>query len=294
MAELGKLEGLHWIRILYAYPSYFSEDLIDEIANNPKVCKYIDMPLQHMSNLTLLAMNRPPRKHTEDLLWKLKERIPELALRTTFICGFPGETDAQHEELVSFCKQFGFQRGGAFEYSEEEGTPAASLPDQVRAMLAQFSTSLYSLLALLVYVSSGRHVSTSLQYLHSWLTLSAHEQRAFLERFLMAPGSAVQVQAEVREARRDELISLQQRVGAAFASSQVGKTLEVLVDGEDEDGMMVGRTQWDAPDIDPVVLLSQSEDPAVPSLEAGQLRRVRIDDSITFDLVGTPVDSTVL
>ena len=142
MAELGKLEGLHWIRILYAYPSYFSEDLIDEIANNPKVCKYIDMPLQHMSNLTLLAMNRPPRKHTEDLLWKLKERIPKLALRTTFICGFPGETDAQHEELVSFCKQFGFQRGGAFEYSEEEGTPAASLPDQVRAMLAQFSTSL--------------------------------------------------------------------------------------------------------------------------------------------------------
>ena len=104
----------------------------------------------------------------------------------------------------------------------------------------------------------------------------------------------MQVQAEVREARRDELISLQQRVGAAFASSQVGKTLEVLVDGEDEDGMMVGRTQWDAPDIDPVVLLSQSEDPAVPSLKAGQLRRVRIDDSITFDLVGTPVDSTVL
>lgn len=131
MRELSKLEGLHWIRILYAYPSYFSEELIDEIANNPKVVKYIDMPLQHISNLTLLAMNRPPRDYTQALLEKLRARIPDLALRTTFIAGFPGETEEQHRELVDFCRSFKFERMGAFVYSEEEGTPAHDFPSQV-------------------------------------------------------------------------------------------------------------------------------------------------------------------
>lgn len=97
-----------------------------------QVCKYIDMPLQHISNLVLLAMNRPPRAHTEKLLKKLRARIPGVAMRTTFISGFPGETEEQHQELVSFVKQFGFARMGAFAYSEEDGTPASELPEQVR------------------------------------------------------------------------------------------------------------------------------------------------------------------
>ena len=100
----------HWIRILYAYPSYFSDDLIDEIATNPKVAKYIDMPLQHISNLTLLAMNRPPKDHTMELLKKLRDRIPGLALRTTFISGFPSEREEDHRELVEFVKTFKFER----------------------------------------------------------------------------------------------------------------------------------------------------------------------------------------
>lgn len=133
LADLAEIEGLRWIRILYAYPSYFSEELIDEIARNDKVCKYIDIPLQHMSNLTLLAMNRPPRAYTEGLLRKLRERIPGLVLRTTFIAGFPGETDAQHRELVDFCKSFRFDRMGAFAYSQEDGTAAFNLPEQVRS-----------------------------------------------------------------------------------------------------------------------------------------------------------------
>jgi len=90
LRELNDIEGLEWIRILYAYPSYFSEELIDAIAELPKVCKYIDMPLQHIANFTLLAMNRPPQQHTVGLLHKLRERIPGLVLRTTFISGFPG------------------------------------------------------------------------------------------------------------------------------------------------------------------------------------------------------------
>lgn len=100
----------------------------------PQVCKYIDIPLQHISNLVLLSMNRPPRDHTDKLLSTLRARIPGLALRTTFISGFPGETDAQHKELVQFCKDFKFERMGCFTYSEEDGTPAADMPGQVRAL----------------------------------------------------------------------------------------------------------------------------------------------------------------
>lgn len=99
------------------------------------MCKYIDMPLQHISNLTLLAMNRPTQQHTLQLLRKLRDRIPGVVLRTTFICGFPGETDENHKELVEFCEEFKFERMGCFMYSEEDGTPAATLPDQVRSYL---------------------------------------------------------------------------------------------------------------------------------------------------------------
>lgn len=107
------------MRLLYCYPSYFDDALVEEIAANPKVCKYIDMPLQHIDNLVLLAMNRPPREHTVNLLAKLRARIPDLALRTTFISGFPGETQAQHEALVAFARDFKFERMGCFVYSEE-------------------------------------------------------------------------------------------------------------------------------------------------------------------------------
>lgn len=227
LRELAKLEGLRWIRLLYCYPSYFSDELIDEIAINPKVCKYIDMPLQHISNLTLLSMNRPPRDHTERLLHTLRARIPNVALRTTFISGFPGETEAQHRELVDFCRDFQFARMGCFVYSEEDGTPAATLPDQV--------------------------------------------------------------DPDTRQARRDELVSLQQEVGAAWAASMVGQEVDVLVDGVGEDGMFVGRTQWDAPDIDSIVLLSEGEEGTEP-LQVGQMRRCVVDSAVTFDLEAHPVD----
>ena len=131
LETLAEVDGIEWIRILYAYPSYFSDELITAIADVPQVCKYIDIPLQHITNLSLLRMNRPPRQHAEDLLYKLRDRIPGLALRTTFISGFPGETEEEHEELMQFCREFKFERLGAFAYSEEDGTPAAEYPDQV-------------------------------------------------------------------------------------------------------------------------------------------------------------------
>ena len=189
LAALAAIPGIEWIRILYAYPSYFTDELVDAIATIPQVVKYIDIPLQHISNTTLLAMNRPPRQHTEALLTKLRDRIPGacagcalsdwlwadafmpsgLVLRTTFICGFPGEREADHAELVDFVKTFKFERMGAFTFSEEDGTPAGTYPEQVPP--------------------------------------------------------------EVREARRDELVSLQQRICERVAERRVGSVVRVLVDG---------------------------------------------------------------
>jgi ribosomal protein S12 methylthiotransferase len=127
LADLNEVDGVAWLRILYAYPAYFTDELIDAIARLDKVTKYVDMPLQHIADPVLKAMRRPPRKRTEALLHSLRERIPGLVLRTTFIAGFPGETEQDHQELLSFVRDFGFDRMGAFAYSEEDGTPAADM-----------------------------------------------------------------------------------------------------------------------------------------------------------------------
>lgn len=185
------------------------------------------MPLQHISNLTLLAMNRPPQAHTQDLLHKLRDRIPNLALRTTFISGFPGESETDHRELVDFVRAFKFERMGAFAYSEEDGTPAAEFPEQL--------------------------------------------------------------DTETRQARRDELISLQQRVGESWAKALVGTELDVLVDGIDEDGQLFGRTQWDAPDVDNVVFIGESNEEGIEPAVVGQMRRCRVVGHSIFDLEAVPI-----
>lgn len=131
LRELSALPGLRWIRLLYCYPSYFSDDLVAEIATNPKVVKYIDIPLQHLAAPTLQRMRRPGAKATISLLERLRREVPSLVLRTTFICGFPGESDDDHDELVRQARRLGFERGGAFSYSAEDGTPAASMAGQV-------------------------------------------------------------------------------------------------------------------------------------------------------------------
>eukprot|EP00898_Chlorokybus_atmophyticus_P007405 jgi/Chlat1/7666/Chrsp64S07132 len=134
---LAGIEKLKWIRLLYCYPSYFTDDLIDAIADINKVCKYIDIPLQHISDPVLKRMQRPSRPHTASLLAKLRERIPGVVLRTTFISGFPGETRKDHADLSQFVEKFGFERGGIFAYSEEDGTPAAQMKNQVPRKLRQ-------------------------------------------------------------------------------------------------------------------------------------------------------------
>ena len=132
LTELCKIEELVWIRILYCYPERLSDELIDVIAKEEKICKYIDLPLQHCNKDVLKRMNRKgDRESLTKLIEKIREKIPDVTIRTTLITGFPGETDEQFEELAEFVKEMRFDCLGCFAYSAEEGTPAAKLPDQI-------------------------------------------------------------------------------------------------------------------------------------------------------------------
>lgn len=130
--ELNKIPGIYWIRLMYCYPEEIYDELIDAIRENDRVCHYIDMPIQHINSDILRRMGRRTnREMLEQKIAALREAIPDIALRTTLICGFPGETREQHEELMEFLNETEFDRLGAFTYSPEENTPAAEFPDQV-------------------------------------------------------------------------------------------------------------------------------------------------------------------
>jgi ribosomal protein S12 methylthiotransferase len=132
LERLVKIEDLRWIRLHYLYPDEMTDELIDIIAREPKILKYIDIPIQHVNDRILRAMNRRyTRAELEALIKKLRKLMPHLVLRTTVIVGLPGETDEEFAELCSFIQRMKFQRAGVFTYSREEGTPAADMPDQV-------------------------------------------------------------------------------------------------------------------------------------------------------------------
>ena len=132
LQELSKIKELKWIRFLYSYPEGISDELIEFVANNDKIAKYFDIPVQHIANNMLKKMNRKTSKEQiQGLIEKIRERIPEVTLRTSLMVGFPGETDEDFEELCKFVQQAKFDKLGAFMYSREEGTPAAKLPDQI-------------------------------------------------------------------------------------------------------------------------------------------------------------------
>ncbi len=132
LRELEQVQGLDWIRLMYFYPMYINDELIETIAGSPRIVPYLDMPLQHASDRMLKRMQRRVnRRETEELLAKLRAAIPGLTMRTTFIAGFPGETDADFEELVGFVRDHRFERLGVFTYSLEPDTPAARLPDHL-------------------------------------------------------------------------------------------------------------------------------------------------------------------
>ena len=222
LRELERSGAFRWIRLLYCYPQHFSDELIETVAQSDRILPYIDLPLQHINDRLLRRMKRQvTRSETIALLERLRASIPDLVLRTTFIVGFPGETDAEFEELCDFVRAARFERLGVFTYSLEPDTPAARLPDHLPE--------------------------------------------------------------ELKQARRDRLMEVQQRIAFEWARQQVGRRLEVLIDRVDEEpGWWVGRSYADAPDIDGVVYV-QSQTPLRP----GQFVPVTITEADGYDLVGT-------
>lgn len=159
LKELNKIESLKWIRVMYCYPNNFTDELIETFASLDKVCKYVDLPLQHASNRLLASMNRyDTREEVETLLAKLRKRIPGIVIRTTFIVGFPGETDADFEELKEFMEQQRFENAGVFAYSQEEGTVAGAMPNQIPDEIKQ--ERYHELMALQAQISEEIHKDT--------------------------------------------------------------------------------------------------------------------------------------
>ena len=228
---LEEVDGIEWIRLMYLYPIHFSDRLIDTIAASRKIVPYLDMPLQHASDAVLKRMQRRVnRAATEELLGKLRGRIPDLVLRTTFITGFPGETRGQFAELVDFVRRWTFERVGVFTYSLEPDTPAARLDGHL-----------------------------------------PEEEKA---------------------ARRDELMTVQQGIAHDHARRQVGRVLDVIIDGPsgERDDVWIGRSKADAPDIDCAVFVTApGTSPQRPL--TGRILPVEIVAASGYDLAGVPAEA---
>jgi ribosomal protein S12 methylthiotransferase len=226
LRELDNVDGIDWIRVLYAYPINFTDELIDTLAGSEKIIPYLDMPLQHINDRMLKRMQRRVnRAATEELLGQLRSAIPELVLRTTFIVGFPGETDEEFDELHDFMKETRFERVGVFPYSYEPGTPATRLEGHLPE--------------------------------------------------------------EVKLERRDRLMQTQQAIAFAWSEAQVGREVEVLIDGPDPEvpNHALGRSYADAPDIDGLIRVKGK------NLRPGDLVRVKVTAADGYDLAGRALKS---
>jgi ribosomal protein S12 methylthiotransferase len=208
---------LKWIRLMYAYPGAVSDRLIEVMATRPQIVHYVDIPLQHGHPEVLKRMRRPA---SIDWVYRTLEKIriamPDVAIRTTFIVGYPGETEAQFEGLLQFVRDLQFDRVGAFQYSFEPGTPSAELDDQLPE--------------------------------------------------------------EVKQERYERLMEMQQAISLKRNQLHVGRTLEVLIEGQG-DGLTLGRSYRDAPEIDGMVII-EGEVPV------GEFVPVKIDGALTYDLTG--------
>lgn len=215
--------GIDWIRIMYAYPGYVTDELIETMARHPQILPYLDIPLQHGNRETLKRMRRPANiEWVYSTVEKLRQAMPDLAIRTTFIVGYPGETEAEFSSLLEFVRDLRFDRVGTFTYSYEASTPSATV---------------------------------------SW-----------------------QVDDEIKAERLDRLMTLQQQISLELNQAQVGRTLPVLVEGIG-DGVSVGRTYRDAPEIDGMVFVPGE-------LPVGELVPVTIDGAMVYDLTGYPAGVT--
>ena len=218
LEELNAIEGLGWIRVMYAYPTMMSDELLDTIAKLDKVVKYVDIPLQHSHPEVLKMMNRPAFDY-RPMIENIRQRIPGVSIRTAFIVGYPGENEEHFEHLCQFVRDMKFDRMGVFTYSREKGTPSYNMPNRVNAKTAK--------------------------------------------------------------ARYKKLMEIQQGISSARNKSFVGKTLPCIIECYSDDGEVIARTQYDAPEIDGIVNI-KTDKHVIP----GDIEMVKITGSGEYDLFG--------
>ena len=223
LKKLCRIDGIEWIRLMYCYEDRITDELIEVMAEEPKICKYIDIPIQHSSDDVLKAMlRRSTEESIRNTIARLKARIPDIHIRTTLIVGFPGETDEDYEKLLEFVEEMRFARLGVFAYSQEENTVAGEMQDQI--------------------------------------------------------------DEEIKEERLTGIMRARLEISLESNKEKIGKTFKVLVEERDEDGSYIGRTEFDAPEIDNSVLFTSHR-----QLNAGDFVDVLIEDAFDYDLVGTEV-----
>ena len=226
LASLNEIEGLEWIRVMYAYPTEATVEILEAIRDLNKVVKYIDIPLQHSDPAILKAMARPLKP--ESVVERIRKTIPDVKIRSTFIVGFPGETEENFQHLMRFIETSRFDRLGVFGYSKQTEVPSGNMPGQVSQ--------------------------------------------------------------KEKNRRRAEVMKLQHGISSELNQAMVGKEIDVLIESFDEKkGIYIGRSQWDAPDIDNQVYVEDVDDSFV---DMGEIVRVRIDEAKPYDLFGTAVGST--
>jgi len=228
LQRLDEIESLNWIRLMYFYPMYIDDRLIDTLAGAKRILPYIDMPLQHASDAMLKRMSRKTtRASQEEILGKLRSRIDRLVMRTTMITGFPGETEDDFAQLADFTEQQKFEHLGVFTYSVEEDTPAAKLPNRVPAEIAQ--------------------------------------------------------------QRHDTIMAIQQQIAFEWNESRIGTVEDVIIDSPlpDQDGVWIGRTRGEAPDIDGIVYVS-GVDPE-QGIAVGSMVRCEVVAADGYDLIAAPL-----
>lgn len=225
LRRLNAVEGITWIRMLYLYPTTITDDVLEAMAECEKVCNYVDLPLQHASADVLRRMRRPGNREGYDtLLARIRTKVPNVTLRTTFIVGFPGETESDFEELCAFVRETHFDHVGVFTYSHEEGTRAFEMEDDVPAA--------------------------------------------------------------IKSQRRDTLMALQKSIVVRHQKTRKGETIRVMVDGPSPEMPLVlqGRLEGQAPDIDPLVYLSECDPDEV---RPGQIVSAMVTGAQDYDLVAS-------
>lgn len=224
VSRMADIKGVKWIRLHYAYPNLFPTELLKVMREKKNVCKYLDIALQHISTSVLERMRRNTTKEeTMELIKRLREEVPGIALRTTLMVGYPGETDEEFNELVEFVKWARFERMGAFAYSEEEGT------------------------------YSAEHYNDD-------------------------------VPEDVKQARLDKLMRVQQRISAELLAEKIGKEIRVIVDRKEGD-WYIARSEFSSPEVDPEILIPASE----KRLRKGAFYNVRITGAEEFDTYATVI-----